>query len=583
MSIDISKSIADLSPQRRELLLRKLKERQQPDLSFGRELPALIPDPENRYEPFPLSDIQQSYWIGRSGYFDLGNCGTNVYMEVEFEGVGEWFVERFNNALQRLIERHEMLRAIITTDGQQQILSEVPEYKLSTIDLRGKPVKFVEERLKKERLHLRSYKAKIDQWPLFDFIAYLLDKDNVRLLIRIDAMLIDGTSRNILTRELLQLIIQPETVLPTLSCSYRDYVLAWTKLQNSSLVERSKEYWLSRLESLPPSPTLPQIVKRDSTKMAYLGNRDLQLLNREQWTRIKELGAARGLTPSAIVITAFIDILRLWSTHQKFTISIVGSYRPPIHPQMDSIIGNFNTINLLSIDNQEESFEDRAKSLQEQLTTDMEYNYYSGFQVLRRLHQKLGSYPTSAMPILFNSLLYHEQPGTYQAKEDRAIRGKESSVRKIDIEASVCIPQVLLIPTVMKGDDGSLLCKWQAVEEHFPFGLIDEMIDSYKAHLKDLAETEGSWSNTDKCYLQVYKQDHNYPLEHRLIRLVWKEFLGKESFSNRDDFYQCGGDSLSLVQMLYRIEQIFNKRVPISVLVNGINVENLAQFLKDGM
>ena len=86
-------------------------------------LPVIIPDPQNWHEPFPLTDVQHAYWIGRSGLFELGDVATHSYMETESVGID---LKRFNEALRRLIARHAMLRAIILPDGQQQILQSVP-------------------------------------------------------------------------------------------------------------------------------------------------------------------------------------------------------------------------------------------------------------------------------------------------------------------------------------------------------------------------------------------------------------------------------------------------------------------------
>ena len=88
-------------------------------------LPVLTPDPENRHEPFPLTDIQHAYWIGRGGSFELGNVATHAYLEFEGEGVD---VERLSGAWAQVIGRHDMLRAVVRADGQQEILATVPPY-----------------------------------------------------------------------------------------------------------------------------------------------------------------------------------------------------------------------------------------------------------------------------------------------------------------------------------------------------------------------------------------------------------------------------------------------------------------------
>src|SRR6185295_1386146 len=97
-------------------------------------LPAVIPDPASRHEPFPLTDVQQAYWIGRSGAFELGQVATHIYMEINTRGID---LGRMERAWQLLVDRHDMLRAVVLPDGRQQILETVPPYRIEVLDLRG--------------------------------------------------------------------------------------------------------------------------------------------------------------------------------------------------------------------------------------------------------------------------------------------------------------------------------------------------------------------------------------------------------------------------------------------------------------
>jgi hypothetical protein len=109
------------------------------------KLPTIGTAPEQRYLPFPLTDMQQAYWAGRSGTFELGNVSTHIYLEIESVDLD---IGRLNLALQKLITRQEMLRAVIRPDGQQQILEKVPPYEIKVFDLRRKSAPAVETVLK---------------------------------------------------------------------------------------------------------------------------------------------------------------------------------------------------------------------------------------------------------------------------------------------------------------------------------------------------------------------------------------------------------------------------------------------------
>src|ERR1700730_12914012 len=134
-----TKSLSDrlgaLSPEHRaQAALRLLRARRQHSCAESEPLPEIHPDPQNRYGQFPLSDIQEAYLIGRSDNVELGNISCQTYSELD---VSDWDHERLERALQVMIERHEMLRCIVLPDGHQQILKDVPRYRVQLMDLCG--------------------------------------------------------------------------------------------------------------------------------------------------------------------------------------------------------------------------------------------------------------------------------------------------------------------------------------------------------------------------------------------------------------------------------------------------------------
>ena len=113
-----------LSPERKALLAQLLQKRlgsQEADAKLSApKLPTITPVPEDRHRPFPLNDLQQAYWIGRSGEVDMGQVAGHSYIEIE----GEFDLEGLNRAWRRLIDRHDMMRAIVLPEGTQQVLEQ---------------------------------------------------------------------------------------------------------------------------------------------------------------------------------------------------------------------------------------------------------------------------------------------------------------------------------------------------------------------------------------------------------------------------------------------------------------------------
>jgi aryl carrier-like protein len=154
-------------------------------------LPSLVSAPEQRYQPFPLTEVQQAYWFGRSPAFELGNIAAHGYLEIDSVNVD---MDRFSRAWQQLIKRHEMLRAIVRPDGQQQILEEVPPYEIALLNLRGLDEMRVSAELEAVREAMSHQVRPADQWPLFEIRASQCDAERTRVHISFDILIGDASS-----------------------------------------------------------------------------------------------------------------------------------------------------------------------------------------------------------------------------------------------------------------------------------------------------------------------------------------------------------------------------------------------------
>lgn len=87
-----------------------------------------------RYEPFPLTNIQNSYVIGRNSAYELGDVTCHGYIEITYQE--ELDKEKLEMAWNKVIAKHDMLRAIIYENGYQRVQKDVPEVKIESYDLR---------------------------------------------------------------------------------------------------------------------------------------------------------------------------------------------------------------------------------------------------------------------------------------------------------------------------------------------------------------------------------------------------------------------------------------------------------------
>lgn len=484
---DLTQRIAALSPEKRDLLLRRVRQTQ-PAARPAVETPtAPVTQALAGEVPFPLTPIQKLYWVGHSGLYDLSGCGTNAYFELHFPGVGAGFVRRLDQALQRLIERHPMLRAVALPDGSQRILPEVPPYRTPVRDLRGLDENAAEAEITVVRERLRYEPGDTMRWPLFDVLVHLLDGGRLQLHLRFEPFIFDGSSRNILFDELFRLLADPGAELPPLSYSYPQYALETAAQADGPLRRRAWEYWSRRLPSFPPPPELPTARDVSPALRPRPRNRFARALGAEEWNRFKTLLARERLTPSSGVFAVFAEVLAVWSRNARYTLPLEGTYRPPLHPGIGEIVGNFNTLLLLAVDSLEGGFAERARRLQEQARDGLDHQQVTGQEVLQELHRLRGS-SRLATPVLFNSLI------EYNRGNDPAARASQIALNARYADAGLYTSQLLVLFTVDQFFDGSLNCRTQAVEEAFPEGVLQALIDAFCSRLQSLASGGESWT-----------------------------------------------------------------------------------------
>jgi amino acid adenylation domain-containing protein len=468
------------------VLIDRARAAGQTDLG-GPTLPQAIADPDRRHQPFPLTEVQQAYWVGRSRAFELGNVATHTYLEYDVDGLD---FERFERALRQVIDRHEMLRAVVLPNGEQVILPEVPAYRVALQDLRAKPAERVEAALEAWRREMSHQQLAADRWPLFEVRASRLpageaEPARFRLHVSSDAIVRDAWSFRLISRDLLAAYADPGTRLEPLEVSFRDYVLGEVAFTESAVYRQSLAYWQARLDSLPSAPQLPLAVNPASIAEPRFTLRTATL-PRSSWERLKQRGAQIGLSPTGLVLAVFAEALAQWSKSPHFLVNLTVFNRFPVHPQINEVVGDFTSLLLYEVDARGGgSFEARARRVQERLWEDLDHRHVSGVRVLRDLARRAGTAGRAVAPVVLTSVLGFEE-------------GAAATLAELAIPARLVFsanqtPQVWLDHQAME-DGGALLYNWAVVEELFPAGLLDDLFAAYGSLLARLASEQEAWS-----------------------------------------------------------------------------------------
>lgn len=421
-------------------------------------------DAKNKYKEFPLTDVQYAYWIGRDDVYDFGNISTHCYFELKTDKD----VKKIQLAWNELIKRHDMLRVVLTTNGKQRILENVETYSIKKYYLKNLDKKLQLSKLKYIREEMSHQILDINKWPIFDVRISLIKENYSIIHISFDNIVLDGWSMFKILSEWNELYNNTNKIYENNNISFRDYVLNLQKIKNTEKYIQDKYFWINKIEDMPLAPKLPtREVNNSYEKTIFM--RKSHILNSERWKSLKNIAKHMKVTPTVLLLSAFAEILKLWSEESEITINLTKFDRnivdAPIE-QIDYMVGDFTSLILVEVkDLKEFSFTERTQYIQKQLVEIYEHNTFNTIEILREIRKKTKKYYEAIMPIVFTSGL-----GIENANDKDWIGELNYMISQT--------PQTWLDFQVIE-KSGDLFMFWDYVEKVFEENVINEMFDSY--------------------------------------------------------------------------------------------------------
>ena len=432
--------------------------------------PRITADLAHRYDAFPLTDVQRAYWLGRDPEFTLGGVGSYWYWEFEADHVD---LDRLQAAWNKLVCRHEMMRAVLDGDGHQRILAQVPDYAFTVTHTTRNDHDVEIARLRQMQQQIIDVTA----WPLFDVRAVQRDDGHTVIGIGFDYVVLDALSIMTIFTELSALYAQPDLDLPDLELSFRDYVVGIPV--DPGARQDDETYWLEMIEHLPPAPSLPTTTAPEQISSPRFARREFHL-DAVTWATLRQRTTQEGLTVSMVLATAFAEVLAAWSAECSLTLNLTVFDRQDVHPQVNDIVGDFTSLLLVGHHScPDDSWADAVRRLHRQVWEGIEHNNVSPTWVLQQLAQRVGARQV-IMPVVFTSTLgiAEDFAGSRFSFGER-IRGLSQS------------PQVALDCQVVEVQ-GELWVNWDFVEGLYRPGVLEAALEAMRQLLVDLADRD--WS-----------------------------------------------------------------------------------------
>jgi amino acid adenylation domain-containing protein len=336
--IELSTRLEELSPQKRELLLRQLRQ-------LPREAPRPVIRPrQESLGDFPLSYAQQRLWF--LDQLEPGNPFYNV--PGAFRLAGNLDEAALASALSEIIRRHEILRTTFPAVGGKPVQRIGPPAPapLPVVDLAELPAG---ERQAAVRALLAAEVRRpcdLAAGPLLRFLLLRLGSAERVLAFTFHHIVSDGWSMRILVRELAALYpaacqgaLSP---LPELPVQYADCAAAERRWLDGDALDSQLAYWKGRLADLPSPLELPADRPRPEV-LTFRGARQGVALSPATFAALKSLGQGERATPFMTLLAGFVALLHRYTGRDDLLVGTPIANRDRV--ETEGLIGFFvNTL-----------------------------------------------------------------------------------------------------------------------------------------------------------------------------------------------------------------------------------------------
>jgi amino acid adenylation domain-containing protein len=338
---DLEARLAQLSPERRALVERKLRELgAAPAPSVRERVPRRAGD-----GPAPLTPAQDLLWNLDQAVPEA--VAYNVPRVLRVEGLLD--VDALRRSLDALVERHEALRTrfVPTPAGARQIVAEPSPVPFELVDLSGTPAESRDDAVRRVVLERTRHRFDLSADLLLRATLIRSAPQEWTLLLLSHHIVCDEWSRDVTFRELSALYsafaIGETPALAPLPVQYADYAVWQHDAMERGLLAPQLAYWREELRGLP-ALDLPTDRPRGAAP-TFAGARRRYRLPREVADGIRRVAQQHDATFFMTMLAALSVLLQRYSGQDDFAVGSPISTRRFV--ELEGLIGYFPNVVVL--------------------------------------------------------------------------------------------------------------------------------------------------------------------------------------------------------------------------------------------
>jgi len=252
--------------------------------------------------PVPLTESQLEIWLAAQ-LGDEASCAFNESVSLDFRGALD--VTALQSAMNRVIARHDALRATFSATGEEMHIADATPFEYPFSDLSGDPTKADD-----------GYAAIVDSdaRTAFDLVtgpcvrAHLVKRSSGRHAFVLTAhhIICDGWSLNVIVSELAEIYAALcRGAEPQLAPALPFSVYARSQAQRDPAdLEKTERFWLDQFAQVPSMLELPTDRPRPSIK-SFNGASLCRRIDAKLYQAVKKAGARQGSTLFVTLLAAY--------------------------------------------------------------------------------------------------------------------------------------------------------------------------------------------------------------------------------------------------------------------------------------
>jgi len=543
------------------------------------------------------------------------SASYNESITVRF--TGSISVEKMTCAMNRLVERHDALRASFDATGQTMkiapaIIIPIPVTDLSAVQPSINESAQQEKRLRDLIAYETSLPFTLPAGPLFRCQMVTLGPDRAAVILTAHHIICDGWSLDVLIHDLCAFYSEevsgvPEPLEP--KESYCNYVQRVTDRQRSDGFRQAESYWRAKFADGFPVLVLPtDHARRD--RRGYSARRIDHIVTSRVVEKLRTLAAKQGCSFFAVLLSSLAILFARISQQRRFVIALPTAEQPV--SGQPGLVGH--CVNLLPFVVElceGDTFSDFLKLLQSELLAAQDHASYTVVSLLADLRAVARTPGISPIPTGFTNIKkfkpkelpqsgftvdYEANPKSYESFEVylNAVESEENLEfhchydleRFEDFTIKEWLRMLDSIFQELTEDQTRdvLSLAWLKRMNVFPAA---EVVYTQISKSKPPHKLVGNVSNPAQELLRKTSVEQKNTkmsepeLVHALLPL-WESVLGVHKIDCDDDFFALGGNSIAAAQLFALIQRELGYVSPLATLYNSSTPRQLAQTLGCG-